>query len=459
MYCAKHLASEPVSIDWLATSQVGRLMLVGRPASLASLAIASGVMSGEPTIASCLRLVCTWLRPFTARTSETMPTAIKTTPAATPPYSRTFLLVISVSFPLPRAPRTVIGDAMSVAQAGFTAIRDRTEPRCGRSLGAFSGFPQQVSRRASSNELLAGVDDQDAHRRPSGRDVAIEGFRAVRRLIQLDAEEGKPAADLLANAGRALADPGREDERVDSPRGCSHRRDRACNAVLEDGEGQLGRRVAGLGRVLEFHCPAGSAAEPLDTGVDVESVVERVDVEARLSQQVQERAGIDRPGARVHRDTLQRAETHRRVHGAAVGHSGHGATAAEVADDDAKPRAAEESRGALHAPLDGEPVEAIATDAELLAPAGRDRIGGRLRRDRLVEARVENGDVRKAWKGIFGLGDRPEGGRVVERSQRLEREDLLADRIVDHHRLPKPWAAVDDAVRYRVEPFGADLTE
>ena len=40
-------------------------MSPGRPAFFASAAIAAGVMSGEPTICSCLRLDCTVLRPLT----------------------------------------------------------------------------------------------------------------------------------------------------------------------------------------------------------------------------------------------------------------------------------------------------------------------------------------------------------------------------------------------------------
>ena len=76
-----------------------------------------------------------------------------------------------------------------------------------------------------------------------------------------------------------------------------------------------------------------------------------------------------------------------------------------------------------------------------------------------MEARVEDRDVRKTGEGLLGLGDRSERRCVVERSERLEGEDLTADLLVDQHRLPKAWAAVDDAVGYCVEVILVGLLE
>ena len=229
--------------------------------------------------------------------------------------------------------------------------------------------------------------------------------------------------------------------------------------MLENGVRQRRGRVAGLGCVLELARPARPAAEPFDTGVEVEGVVERVDFDAPLPQQVQHRAGVDRPGARVHRNALEWAEPHRRVHRPAVHDRRDGAAAAEVTDDDAKTGTTEERRGALDTPLDGETVKAIAAHSELLAPTRRDRVDRRLFRNRLVEGRVEDSDVRKMWEGFLGLGDRPERRRVVERGERLEGEDLSANLLVDQHRLPEPRPPVDDPVSYGVELVLAGLIE
>ena len=67
----------------------------------------------------------------------------------------------------------------------------------------------------------------------------------------------------------------------------------------------------------------------------VEGVVELVDVEAVLPQQVDQRARVDRAGARVHRHALERGEAHRRVDRAAVADRRDRRAAAEVADDEA----------------------------------------------------------------------------------------------------------------------------
>ena len=83
------------------------------------------------------------------------------------------------------------------------------------------------------------------------------------------------------------------------------------------------------------------------------------------------------------------AEAHRRVDRAAAADRGDRAAAAEMADDE--PRDGTRSDGPLH----GEAVEAVAADAPVLAPAARDRVGRGPGRDRRVEGRVEDGDLRE----------------------------------------------------------------
>jgi len=70
-----------------ATDFVGSAMFAGRPASFASAAIASGVISGVPTICSCFKLSWTVDRALTPMTIVVIPNAIKTTAATTPPIS------------------------------------------------------------------------------------------------------------------------------------------------------------------------------------------------------------------------------------------------------------------------------------------------------------------------------------------------------------------------------------
>src|SRR5213078_3168949 len=73
---------------------LGRLRLLGRPASFASALIAAGVMSGVPTIFSCLRLLVTVERPLKPMTIAAMPNAIRTAAATTPPISNAFRMTL-----------------------------------------------------------------------------------------------------------------------------------------------------------------------------------------------------------------------------------------------------------------------------------------------------------------------------------------------------------------------------
>ena len=74
MYWAKQRAVEPLVIALPATEQVGKLTPV-RPAFAASALISAGVMSGVPTIFSCLRLELTVERPLTPSTMTATPKA------------------------------------------------------------------------------------------------------------------------------------------------------------------------------------------------------------------------------------------------------------------------------------------------------------------------------------------------------------------------------------------------
>ena len=74
--------------------------------------------------------------------------------------------------------------------------------------------------------------------------------------IELNAEEAEPAADVGANGSGVLADPRREDQRVEAAQGCRHRRDRAGDAMRENREREAGQRIV---RSLElFDAPRHS---------------------------------------------------------------------------------------------------------------------------------------------------------------------------------------------------------
>src|SRR5690242_21468953 len=77
-----------------------------RPAFLASAVIPAGVMSGVPTICSCLRLSLTVDLPLTPITIAAMPNAIRTAAASTPPSSNT--LRMSCSFRRGRPSRPLL---------------------------------------------------------------------------------------------------------------------------------------------------------------------------------------------------------------------------------------------------------------------------------------------------------------------------------------------------------------
>jgi hypothetical protein len=86
--------SLPLLIALPATERVGNLIPV-RPAFVASSLISAGVMSGVPTIFSCLRLSLTVARPLAPSAITATPNAIRIAPEMNPPISRTFFMTAS----------------------------------------------------------------------------------------------------------------------------------------------------------------------------------------------------------------------------------------------------------------------------------------------------------------------------------------------------------------------------
>ena len=68
-----------------------------------------------------------------------------------------------------------------------------------------------------------------------------------------------------------------------------------------------------------------------------------------------------------------------------------------------------------------------------------------------MEGGVEDGDVRHVRQCALRVVEPAEGRRVVQRSERNEPLDLPAHVGVDHDRVAEARAAVDDAMRDRVD--------
>ena len=105
------------------------------------------------------------------------------------------------------------------------------------------------------------------------------------------------------------------------------------------------------------------------------------------------------------------------------------------------PRWQTTSRRAAHLlrrPRDRKPVEAVAADAPLLPPARRHGVRRGLRRDRRVEGRVEDGDVRHVRQRAPRLRDRVERRRVVQRRERRRAPRARHRPRVDDDRLAEP---------------------
>ena len=66
----------------------------------------------------------------------------------------------------------------------------------------------------------------------------------------------------------------------------------------------------------------------------LERMVELVERDEAAPEQIEQRTGVDRPGARRHRHALERREPHRGVDRLSVPDGRHGAAAAEMADDE-----------------------------------------------------------------------------------------------------------------------------
>src|SRR5581483_1449723 len=187
---------------------------------------------------------------------------------ATPPPNSGGVATSSAGFPAtwalvsrPPRQRTATGKRSSFAVVLMHALSP--PPRrstSGRERTAAAAVPQRqhLARSASGDDVLARVEQDDAHAGAERRDLRVRPRGEVPLAVELDAEEAQPPADVLADRGRALAHARGEDEAVEAVERDGGGRDRAGDPVGEDVEREPRRR---LGRPLELLHPAGDPGE------------------------------------------------------------------------------------------------------------------------------------------------------------------------------------------------------
>ena len=151
----------------------------------------------------------------------------------------------------------------------------------------------------------------------------------------------------------------------------------------------------------------------------VERVFQFVDAEPAVAQQLEHHARIERAGTSTHHQALERRHAHRRPYRPPAIDRANGAAAAEVGHDQAKASriSTQKLTGALHRPLNRQPVEAVPSDTPLLVPLIRQRVDVASRRQRSVKRCVKGRYVRDIGQGFASSADRVHGHRVVQRCQ------------------------------------------
>ena len=127
---------------------------------------------------------------------------------------------------------------------------------------------------------------------------------------------GRPRPDLH----RVLADPAREDERIEAAERGRHRRDARDEPVHVDVEGQRAALVARPRPGEHLAHVAGAPRQAEQAGLAVEGALGLLGSQARLAHDPQHEPGIDRARARRHHEALERREAHGRVDAAPARH-------------------------------------------------------------------------------------------------------------------------------------------
>lgn len=274
--------------------------------------------------------------------------------------------------------------------------------------------------------------------------------------VEFESEEAQQADDAGAHGDSVLADAPRENERVEAAEGHDQASELFGGDVGEHLDGQRRARIAGGGVVFQRPQIVGVPGDAQEAGAFVQHIEDPIGALARRAGDVADQRRIHAAGARPHHQPLERGQPHGGVDAAPVEDRRRRAPVAEVCGHEragVRGQAEEVLRFARHIAV-ARPVEPVPTHAVGLAPLERHGVGVRAGRHRLVEGRVEDGDLRQRRQKFAGDANALQIRGVVQGAEGDAGLDLTHDLGGDAHRPAEPRAAVNDAVTDAAERPG-----
>src|SRR5262245_28936467 len=181
-----------------------------------------------------------------------------------------------------------------------------------------------MERMAGDHQFLVGRDDVAGDARAFARD-AWTAF-GIRLSVELKPEPAEALDDRFANAGRVLADSGRENQAVDAAHGgCEHPR-RKGDAIDEMVERKLGAGILAFEQIANVVADSGQTFE---AALAVKKALHVLRAHPLLIKQIEDDPGVDLAGSRSHRQAVERGETERALHALPGGNRAHRSAAAE----------------------------------------------------------------------------------------------------------------------------------
>src|SRR5437773_10096415 len=217
-------------------------------------------------------------------------------------------------------------------------------------------WPEHRARVARDNQVLVGWNHADRAGASVGTDDLI--VSRVPLGIEADAEVLEAGTRFQAHWRGVLADPAREDERVDPAQDRGERADVLAELMAEELDRLGGRRLtlADGQQRLHVRADSGNAEE---AGLVIDEALERRDIVALVGEEVDKHARVEVPAPRAHHEAAGRRESHRRIDGDAIAYRGHARAVAEMRDDRAAERRRADRRDHV---LVRQAVEAVAPD-------------------------------------------------------------------------------------------------
>jgi len=173
---------------------------------------------------------------------------------------------------------------------------------------------------------------------------------------------------------------------------------------------------------------------------------------------VEEDGRVEATGTGTHDKAFERCEAHRGIDALAVQNSGAAGAIAEVSRD----KAGFFGLGAEHLAsfccnkAVARAVRAVTADAVLFVELVRNTVEVSLLRHRLVECRIEHGDLRKAWEEFGGAFHAGSVCRFVKRGKERDATDVVDDFLRDLFAFDV-LTAMHDAVTDSFDGFGEFL--